>query len=324
MSKALDNLSRAVTFTAKTSSGTVISKDRIVDLIDEDLGALYNVAQFFTAIADSSDKLQKWLVDSKSNTSLASIAIYNKIAAALTLSAKTANNTKFLGAMRDTINALIIILEDISGNLDKLFTDKNITIYNTKISHVAIYGMIENGKMFADFVTAYIEILMSDRSDALGKPEKYVFNRVNEYLEDACALMNRVLNQRLSKTFTAAIIKYRNGGADTTVVNGENKPTVQFTKINSEVTEQDIQAGSRGFKLFRIIGDWFVDRKDRKNRRRIALRDQLQARARLLQLELDGVEKDSPEYKRLVKIIANYQKQIDRLNQEIDKYENED
>lgn len=324
MSKALDNLGREVEFAAKTASGTVIPKDKIVDLIDEDLGALYNVAQFFTAIADNSDKLQKWIVDSKSNTSLTSIALYNKMSAALTLTARTANNTRFLGAMSDTVNALIIILEDISGNLNKLFVDKNITIYNTKISHVAVLGMIESGKMFADFVSAYIEVLMSDRSSALGKPEKYVFNRLNRYFEESCGLMNRVLNQRLSKTFTSALIKYRNGGSDSTVVNSANKSTVHFTKINSEVTEQDIQAGARGFKVFRWIGDWFVDRKDRKNRRRIALRDQLQARARLLQLELEGVEKDSPEYKRIVKIIENYQKQIDRLNQEIDKYENED
>ena len=324
MSKALDNLGRVVAWTAKTASGTVISKDKLIDILDEDLGALYNVAQFFTAIEDSSAKLQKWLVDSKNNTQLPSIVAYNKIASSLTGSAKITNDQRFLGAMSDTVNALIIILEDISGNLDKLFVDKNITIYNTKISQVAIFGMIENAKVFADFVTAFIEVLMSDRTAALGKPEKYVFNRLNGYMDQACELMNRVLNNKLSKTFTAAILKYRNSGSDNTVINSENKPTVQFTKINSDVTESDIAAGARGFKVFRWIGDWFVDRKDRKNRRRIALRDQLQARARLLQLELDGVEKDSAEYKRLVKIIENYQKQIDRLNQDIDKYENED
>ena len=53
------------------------------------------------------------------------------------------------------------------------------------------------------------------------------------------------------------------------------------------------------------------------------MREQLQARARLLQLELDNVDPESPEYQRLLKIIANYQKQIDRLNQEIAKYEEE-
>ena len=133
--------------------------------------------------------------------------------------------------------------------------------------------------------------------------------------------MNRVINDHLGKSFAKAILKYRNGGSDITVVNSENKSSVQFTKITTEVTESDIQSGAKGFKIFRWIGNLFVDRADKKNRKRVAEREQLQARARLLQLELDGLDPESPEYQRLVKIIANYQKLIDRLNQEIAKYE---
>lgn len=323
MSKALDNLGSAVEKTVRLASGTTITKDKLIDLLDEDLGALYNVSQFFTAIGENNDKLQEWLTVNVKNNQLPSIRAYNNIASKLTSLAASANKTSFLGAMCDTTSALIIILEDISSNIGKLFTDKNITVYNTKISHVAVLGMIESAKDFADYTVAFIETLMADRNPRLGKPEKYILNKVSNYIEVA-DLMNRVLNNRLSKTFTSAILKYRNGGSDNLVVNSENRSTVKFTKINSEVTEADINAGARGFRIFKWIGDFFVDRKDRKNRKRIAIRDQLQARARLLQLELNGVEADTPEYQRLVKIIANYQKQIDRLNQEIDKYENED
>lgn len=321
MSRAIDNLGKAVDLTIKTASGTVITKDMFIDMIDANLGSLYNVSQFFTAMGDSATKAQAWIASNRRETKLTSIAYYNSICAGLRGTAKAAMESRFLGAFADTTDALILILEEISGNLDKFFTEKNITVYNTKISQVAIIGMLESAKDFANFVTKFIEVFMSDRNADIGKPERYVTTFMSEQLQSVCDLMNRVINNHLSKTFLNAILKYRNGGADINVVNSENKSSVQFTKITTEVTESDVQAGARGFKIFRWIGDWFADKADRANRKRVAEREQLQARARLLQLELDGYDQASPEYQRLVKIIANYQKQIDRLNQQIAKYE---
>lgn len=321
MSKAIDNLGRAVDHTLKTSSGAVITKDVLIDLIDADLGSLYNVSQFFTAIGDNAKKLNDWIIKNRKNTALRSMAWFNSICSGLKATAKNNMEGRFLGAFADTVDSLIIILEDLSGNIDKFFTGPNLTIYNTKISQVAIIGMIENAKNFAEFVNLYISMFMADRNPKLDKPEKYVETFMANNLAMACELMNRVINNHLSKSFSSALMKYRNGGSDITVVNSENRTSVQFTKITTEVTESDIQSGAKGFKIFRWIGNLFVDMADKKNRKRVALREQLQARARLLQLELDGVDPESPDYQRLVKIIANYQKQIDRLNQAIAKYE---
>jgi len=323
MSKSLDNLSKAVDNTLKTESGTVITKDAIIDLIDSSLGELYNVTQFFTAIEDSQSQLQGWLTANLKNTNLKSIALYNRMASMLTATARSTMLGRFVGAMSDTANALIIIMEEVSGNLEKFFVEKNMTIYNTKISQVAIFGMIENSKMFAEFCVKYVEQLMSDRNPKLDKPERYVGNYLDENVSLACDLMNRVLNNKLSKTFVSAIMRYRNGGSDTSVVSGD-KPSVQFARVNSDVTDSDISAGARGFKIFRWIGNFVSDLVDARYRKKVALRDQLQARARLLQLELAEEDESSPEYQRLLKIIANYQKQIDRLNQKIAKYEGND
>ena len=321
MSRALDNLTRAVDATVKTSASTTITKENIIDLIDQNLGYLYNVSGFFTALGESSQQLQQWISTNRRATNLKSIALFNKIDAGLIGSAKEAMNVRFLGGFSDTANALIIILEEISGNIDKFFAEKNVTVYNTKISQVAVFGMIDNVKTFTEYVNRFIAILMADRNPNLPKPERYVGDFVDSNTEVVASLMNRVINQKLSKTFSAAILKYRTAGSDITVVNSENKPTVQFAKINTEVTENDIAAGARGIAIFRWWGNWRVDVADKKNRKRVAEREQLPARARLLQLELDGLDPNSPEYQRLVKIISNYQKQIDRLNQDIAKYE---
>ena len=289
MSRALDNLSKVVANTVKTESGVVITKDKMIDLIDAGLGDLYNVSQFFTALEADQDKLRDWLTGAVKNAgSLKALGLYNKIMTKLTGSASATMGRRFLGAMSDTVNAMIVIMEEVSGNIDKLFVETNLTIFNTKISQVAVIGVIENSHMFSEFCTKFIEALMYDRNQNLDRPERYVYDFL-----------------------------------DSNVVNSESKPSVQFARIGSEVTENDIDAGARGFKIFRIIGNFFSDLTDKRNRRKMALRDQLQARARLLQLELNGVDPESSEYQRLVKIIANYQKQIDRLNQSLAKYESQ-
>ena len=324
MSRALDNLSKVVANTVKTESGVVITKDKMIDLIDAGLGDLYNVSQFFTALEADQDKLRDWLTGAVKNAgSLKALGLYNKIMTKLTGSASAAMGRRFLGAMSDTVNAMIVIMEEVSGNIDKLFVETNLTIFNTKISQVAVIGVIENSHMFSEFCTKFIEALMYDRNQNLDRPERYVYDFLDSNVELACTLMNRVLNNKLSNTFMSALLKYRNSGSDSNVVNSESKPSVQFARIGSEVTENDIDAGARGFKIFRIIGNFFSDLTDKRNRRKMALRDQLQARARLLQLELNGVDPESSEYQRLVKIIANYQKQIDRLNQSLAKYESQ-
>ena len=127
MSKAIDNLGRAVDHTIKTSSGAVITKDTLIDLIDSDLGSLYNVSQFFTAVGDNAAKLQQWIVQNRKNK-LRSMEFYNAICSGLRGSAKVNMETKFLGSFTDTIDALILILEDLSSNIDKFFTAPKITI----------------------------------------------------------------------------------------------------------------------------------------------------------------------------------------------------
>lgn len=321
MSKAIDDLGKVVELTVKSSSGNTFTKENMVDLIDQNLGYLYNVSQFFTALGESGAQLQTWVTSNRRANNLKSMLYYNRIVNNLAGAAKSAMESRFLGGFADTTSALIIILEEISGNLDKFFADKVITVYNTKISQVAILGMIENVKVFTEFVNDFIAVLMAERNAALNKPERYVYDFMDGNVDVVTSLIGRVINTKLSKTFTTAILKYRNGGSDINVVNSENKSTVQFTKISTEVTENDIASGARGFAIFRWIGNLVSDIADKKNRKRVAQREQLQARARLLQLELTSTDQNSPEYQRLVKIIANYQKQIDRLNQDIAKYE---
>ena len=55
-----------------------------------------------------------------------------------------------------------------------------------------------------------------------------------------------------------------------------------------------------------------------------SLREQNKARVEFLQMELDGENPESPRYKKIVQVIKNYNDQIARMDQYLDKYYNED
>ena len=319
--RAIDQLSQAVDNTVKTESGKVMTKDNLVDLISNNISALRNVTQFFAGTAENNAKLKGYIDGHLRDTQFKSIVVYNSMLGGLSGLAKKSMEGSFLGAISETASSMSLIMEEFSDNINKVFTDKQITIYNTKVSQAAAFGMIESASKFAVFASNYISLFMADKCPALPKPAPYVTKEIDADLQVAIDTMNRTINNRLAKNFVASIVKYRNGGADMNVVGQDNQSAVHFAKVNSEVTEADIKNASSGLKIFKIIGDWFVDRQDRKLRLLRVERDQITARCQLLQLELNGYDPESPEYKRQVKIIENYQKLIDRLNQEIAKKE---
>jgi hypothetical protein len=322
--KSIDQLDKAVTETVKDAAGKTMTKDQLITVIDDTTAYLSNVNSFLSIInqGEVGPKLKAYL-DQNARSNLESIKIYNQINGQLMSAAKKSMESKFLGAFQDTLSGLYLVLNQTIDNIDQLFADKNITIYNTKISHVAVYGMLQSARVFAQFVTDYIALFMSDRSETLFKPAKYTLDSLKAHVTEVTDTINRTLGGQLDKSFVQAIKKYHASGADIGVVNTDSKSTVQFAKINNEVTDGDIKAGAKGLAIFRIIGDWFVSLADAKRRKLIAERDQLDARAQLLQLELNGVAQDSPEYKKYATIIKNYQALIDRLNAKIAKYEND-
>ena len=324
MSRSLDTLNKAVTDVIKDTAGKQFSKDALIEVIDDQIGFLRNAANFFNQLGlDAGNKLKEYLFENRSKSKALSFSLYNEINGVLCTAAQRANNERFLGAFHDTLLGLIVILDEINANIDLLFADKAIAVYNTKISQVAIFGMINNAKIASEFVTDYIALFMSDRNSGLYAPVPATIKKLRENASEFAAIINRVIGGKLSKSFVAAIKKYRNGGSDTNIVSSNNTSNAKFARLNTEVTEADMLAGAKGLKIFKIIGDFFVDRADTKIRKLRAEREVLSARAQLLQLELSGIDPQSPEYKRQVEIIKNYQKLIDRLNQKLDKLEND-
>lgn len=326
MSKALDKLEAAVNKSVKDGSATKnMTRDQLLDYMFSQASTLRTHLQVFEDLGQAVTKLQAQLTTlSKNSSNLPSVKSYQKLMKGLTGSAKLHTEQAFLGAVVESAQATVAILDEVSVNIDKLFVDKSFNLYNTKISHIAVYGVLDGAEVLARYLEAFMDAFTSDKKPEQIKLAPYQKKYLEDKTDEVAAICNRMINGRMNKTFTASLLKYKQSGNDVSVLSSNNESSSKFAKLDGNVNEDNVSAGCRGIHIFRAIGDFIVDWFDARARKQRALRDQHKARVEFLQMELEGEDPNSERYKRIVKIIQNYQVLIDRLNQKLDEYYSED
>lgn len=325
MSKALDKLDAAVK--AEVAAGSAVktmNRDQLVDEISNVTLSLRTNLSFFTGLgANGCDKLQGWYVaERKNNSKLASIVFMGEVYSHLTGKAKLSMEKAFCGPIVDSMAGFIAMFDEIINNIGKLFADKTFNLYNTKVSHVAVLGMIHDANILNRVVEAFIAQLCHDKCAELSVAP-YQSKLLAGSAQEIADIVNKCVDARHSKSFTAAVLKYKTSGNDVTILNSSNDSAVQFAKLDGNISESTIKSGSRGLAIFRWIGDFWTDYQDAKMRKQAALRDEHEARVKFLQMLLLDADPSSAEYERLTKIISNYEMLINRLNQKLDKYYSE-
>lgn len=326
MSRALDKLDASVASSVKDGSATKnMTREQLLDYTISCASAIKAHLQFFTDLADKSGKLQeKLLLKRKTSDKTVFMETWNKLLNNLTGIAKNRHETRFCGAIVESLQATASVLDEVTMNIDKLFVDKTFNLYNTKISHVAIYGVLDNATTLAAFTENLIAAFFAACPSGNFKLAPYQQKYLEEHTEAVGEICCKMINGKLGKTFAAGILRYKQSGNDTAVLTTDNQSAAKFAKLGGEVNESDIKSGVHGLHIFRVIGDFIVDFFDWRARKQRALREQHKARVEYLQMELEGEDPNSEKYKRIVKIIKNYNDLIARLNQKIDKYYNED
>ena len=182
--------------------------------------------------------------------------------------------------------------------------------------------MLEDARLVNRCAEAFIAVMCHDRSKDLSVAPYQLKTLVDNSAAFA-EILNKAVDGRHTKTFASAVVRYKASGNDVTILSSDNNSAVQFAKLDGDVSESSIKSGCRGLAIFRWIGDLWTDYQDAKARKAVALREEHIARVKFLQMQLMGEDPNSAEYKRVAKIIANYEILINRLNQKLDKYYSE-
>ena len=218
------------------------------------------------------------------------------------------------------------VLDELDKSIDKLFENKVISIYNTKLSHIAIMGVIKNACDLCDFSWFLFNGICFDIGMGIEKPAKYRFSYMNTVKEKMAGLVNDIYAGVGDGAIFNEILKLRRENKDMLVVNDNNE--INSGMISSAGLNRglggSITAGLMSLNIFRWIGEAWNNYRDSHYRALEEKRDWMQTHVQMLRLKLQGMDTNDREYQKLQKIINNYDNMVAAADEKIKKYREED
>jgi len=211
----------------------------------------------------------------------------------------------------------LVILTELESNVDDLFKHNTINLFNGRLSHVVVIGLIAEARMLVKFskylLSAVVSAVTNQRDIA-----KYRYVWMDEYMTPVGEMVSKSLGRTDNYNFKAIIKDLQTKAVDVALIDDFNKTQLDMVN-NSKVSTSAkslIKAGIKKLGLFRWIGEIFVNRKQEKIEKKRREVEWMKAHVELLKMKLDEMDEDDPEYQRLVKIIQRYEEMITKADKE--------
>jgi len=228
-----------------------------------------------------------------------------------------------LSSLLTTVQMQVSALEELHGNLDKIFASRQINMFNTRLSHIAIIGLLIESSVTYRYGLYLLSALIADVTKDEYIPARYrreFFKNKSQLVANA---INRNAYQRGGYAMSAIIADMKSKAIDVNLFDAENNILVDEVPIGKMSKQATIMLdlGGAATNFFRWIGEvWVTKRKERIDRIRRE-KAWMTARVALLKMELDGIDKKSGEYQRQLDIIAKYEEMINSTDAKIQAYE---
>lgn len=222
------------------------------------------------------------------------------------------------------------VARNIAGSLDKAeaFVVKNFeektNIHTCRFSHLMVFGVMQTAAIYSKTCTYLYQTAMWELVQATPKPPKYRMDYVNNHLQTVTNTINRAVNGAGVLSFQACIEELRKSNSDIGILNEKGDPNTEFGQFSglSNTTK-----GFLGISLsnpFFVVGKLYQEWRNHRITKLEEEREWMQANTALLRMELDGLDKDDPEYVRQARIVENYDEAITKLDRKINDYYEED
>lgn len=221
------------------------------------------------------------------------------------------------------------ILESLDRTTNVMFKDKQINVFNSKLSHVAVFGVLGEAELFVNFATYLFdnityELCANNGVRELPMPKKYRISYVQQNQVNFINLLKNRL-QNGANVVISEIDKAGRSASDVNLIGEDNEVNLGFVQASgyTPMMRNLLTIGARSFmNPFRAIGELWNLIKNSKYNKAKKEKEWMEAHVALLKLQLQGVDPNSDEYRKQVQIIEAYNEMIAELDQKIDQYEN--
>lgn len=254
------------------------------------------------------------------------IQIYSMYLNRLSGQAQREERQVAFSSLTHAAKSYMLVLDEIDKNVDKLFENKVISLYNTKLSHIAIFGVIRNACDLCDFSWFLFNGVCYDIGMGIERPAKYRFSYMNTIKEKMAGLVSDIYAGVGDGAIYNEIMKIRRENKDMLIVNDNNEvndSVISSAGLNKSICGS-ITAGFMNINIFRWIGEAWVNYRDSHYRALEEKRSWMETHVQMLRLKLQGMDPKDREYQKLQKIINNYDNMVAAADEKIKKYREEE
>lgn len=309
--------------------------DNTADFSKEDFRNYMGVAQSnLKAMVESFEELRPEEANALGETILGrikdrgamNIQIYSMYINRLSGQAQREERKVAFSSLLHAAKSYLFVLDEIDKNINKLFENKVISLYNTKLSHIAIFGVIRNACDLCDFSWFLFNGICYDIGMGIEKPAKYRFSYMNTVKEKMAGLVSDIYAGVGDGAIYNEIMRIRRENKDMLIVNDNNEVNdsmISSAGLNKGISGS-ITAGFMDINVFRWIGEAWNNFRDNHYRALEEKRDWMQTHVQMLRLKLQGLDTNDREYQKLQKIINNYDNMVAAADEKIKKYREDD
>ena len=228
-------------------------------------------------------------------------------------------------SLTETNATYVKILQEIYKNIDMLFETENVTIYDCRISQLAVLGILRQSDTILTYTCYLFSFMTRVVAGDIGNIPRNRDVFLVDNTEKVANIVNNVLNKMANYSFLTEIDQLRRRQSD--LVLGASKdfnflPYVSRHGFSFSFLDNLFTALS-SLNFFSAAMDAWDDYRIAKYERNKEIREWLSTHVALLKMDLANTDPNSPEYVRLQSVIDAYDDKIAEYDKVIDDFEKE-
>lgn len=316
---ALDGIKKANDKNIKN----VIKKDDLRDLLSTTLASVQTSVDILSGEKELWNRTATFCMNYLSKSPSPARDVVKNYLKQLKGKASLAESKGFLLSLLQADMLQLELLNEASNKFNTLIQDDSITLYNTRVSIYLFIYYLQQAELLSNFTNYLVTFIVQAIRHHENDIPKYRIVYLTDHVEAVAGIVSDILNNSNKYNIVESIKTLRNRFEDIELNSETNMRRLDIDVLSmSNLLVGGIKA------LFKWVPKLiydpliaFDDYKRHKYEKQKEEKAWLEQHVAMLKMELDGVDKTSPEYIKTSKIIEAYDSKISDYDKKINEFE---
>lgn len=317
---ALDGIKKANDKNIKN----VIKKDDLRDLLSTTLASIQTSVDILSGEKELWDKTATFCMNYLPKSSSPAKDVVKNYLKQLKGKAAVAESKGFLLSLLQADMLQLELLNEASNKFNTLIQDDSITLYNTRVSIYLFIYYLQQAELLSNFTNYLVTFIVQAIRHHENDIPKYRIVYLTDHVEAVAGIVSDILSNSNKYSIVESIKTLRNRFED---IELNSETNMRHFNIDTFMS-----MGTLVFNGIKALFKWvpkliydpliaFDDYKRHKYEKQKEEKAWLEQHVAMLKMELDGVDKTSPEYIKTSKIIEAYDSKISDYDKKINEFE---